>query len=49
MDVKEVRSRLPHRYPFLMVDKIIYMDNNSVVGVKNLTYNELFFLGTFSG
>lgn len=47
MDVKEVRSRLPHRYPFLMVDKIIHMDDNSVVGVKNLTYNETFFQGHF--
>ncbi len=47
MDVKEVRSRLPHRYPFLFVDKIIYMDDNSVVGVKNLTFNETFFQGHF--
>ena len=47
MDVKEVRLRLPHRYPFLMVDKIIHMDDNSVVCVKNLTYNETFFQGHF--
>jgi len=47
MDVKEVRSRLPHRYPFLLVDKIIHMNDHSVVGVKNLTYNEFFFQGHF--
>ncbi len=47
MDVLEVRRRLPHRYPFLLVDKILYMDDESVVGLKNLTYDELFFQGHF--
>lgn len=47
MDISEVRSKLPHRYPFLLVDKIIYMDDHSVIGIKNLTYNELFFQGHF--
>ncbi len=47
LDVVEVRKRLPHRYPFLLVDKIISMDEESVVGVKNLTYDELFFQGHF--
>jgi UDP-3-O-[3-hydroxymyristoyl] N-acetylglucosamine deacetylase/3-hydroxyacyl-[acyl-carrier-protein] dehydratase len=47
MDVLEVRKRLPHRYPFLLVDKILSMDEDSVVGLKNLTYDELFFQGHF--
>ncbi|MCE3280009.1 MAG: 3-hydroxyacyl-(acyl-carrier-protein) dehydratase [Bacteroidetes bacterium] len=38
---------LPHRYPFLMVDKIIEMDNQGIVGVKNVTMNEPFFQGHF--
>ncbi len=46
-DVNEVRKRLPHRYPFLLVDKIIYLDEESVVGIKNLTFGELFFQGHF--
>ncbi len=46
-DVMDVRKRLPHRYPFLMVDKIIHLDEDSVVGLKNLTYDELFFQGHF--
>ncbi len=43
----EVRKILPHRYPFLMVDKIIYTDDTSVVGIKNTTVNEEFFQGHF--
>ena len=38
---------LPHRYPFLLVDKIIDMDDKSVIGIKNVTMNENFFLGHF--
>jgi UDP-3-O-[3-hydroxymyristoyl] N-acetylglucosamine deacetylase/3-hydroxyacyl-[acyl-carrier-protein] dehydratase len=38
---------LPHRYPFLLVDKIIDMDEKSVIGIKNVTNNENFFLGHF--
>lgn len=43
----EVRELLPHRYPFLMVDKVIYTDETSVVGIKNTTVNEAFFQGHF--
>ncbi len=43
----EVRKILPHRYPFLLVDKIIYKDDTSVVGIKNTTVNEGFFQGHF--
>ncbi|NOY37983.1 MAG: bifunctional UDP-3-O-[3-hydroxymyristoyl] N-acetylglucosamine deacetylase/3-hydroxyacyl-ACP dehydratase [Chlorobi bacterium] len=47
MDVLEIRRRLPHRYPFLLVDKIIKLDEEGIVGIKNLTYNEQFFQGHF--
>jgi len=43
----EIRKRLPHRYPFLLVDKIIALDETTVVGVKNVTYDEPFFQGHF--
>jgi len=38
---------LPHRYPFLLVDRILEMDATHIVGIKNVTYNEPFFLGHF--
>ncbi len=47
MDTMKIRKILPHRYPFLMVDKIIHLDDRSVIGIKNLTCNELFFQGHF--
>ncbi len=47
LDINEVKKRLPHRYPFLMVDKIIHLDERSVVGIKNVTTNEPFFTGHF--
>ncbi len=40
---------LPHRYPFLLVDKIIELSDNHVVGIKNVTFNEQFFQGHFPG
>jgi len=47
LDTNEVKKRLPHRYPFLLVDKVIHMDEKSVVGIKNVTMNEPFFTGHF--
>ncbi len=47
IDINEVKRRLPHRYPFLMVDKVIRLDEKSVVGIKNVTTNEPFFTGHF--
>lgn len=47
LDVLEVSRRLPHRYPFLLVDKIIELSPNYVVGIKNVTMNEAFFQGHF--
>jgi beta-hydroxyacyl-ACP dehydratase FabZ len=47
LDIKEIRDILPHRYPFLLVDRILEMDSEHVVGVKNVTANEPFFTGHF--
>lgn len=47
---KEIQKILPHRYPFLLVDKIIELDEGkSITGVKNVTANEPFFQGHFPG
>lgn len=46
-NVEQIKKMLPHRYPFLLVDKIVQQDESCVVGVKNLTYNETFFQGHF--
>jgi len=48
-DVRWVMERLPHRYPFLLVDKVIHESEDRVVAVKNLTFNEEFFQGHFPG
>ncbi len=48
-DIEDIRRMLPHRYPFLLVDKIVEMNENSIVGVKNITFNELLFQGHFPG
>jgi UDP-3-O-[3-hydroxymyristoyl] N-acetylglucosamine deacetylase/3-hydroxyacyl-[acyl-carrier-protein] dehydratase len=45
--LEDIKKRLPHRYPFLMVDKIISIDQSTVVGIKNVTFNEPFFQGHF--
>ena len=49
MDVQEIESMLPHRYPFLMVDKVIHISENLIIAVKNVTYNEPYFSGHFPG
>lgn len=45
--IEDIKRKLPHRAPFLLVDKIISIDENKIVGIKNVTYNEPFFLGHF--
>lgn len=47
MDVKRIRELLPHRYPMQLVDKVIALGANSIVGVKNVTSDEPFFQGHF--
>ncbi len=47
--VVDIQKTLPHRNPFLFVDKILDMNESQVVGVKNVTMNENFFVGHFPG
>lgn len=50
LDITDILSILPHRYPFLLVDKIIEMERGKrIVGLKNVTMNEGFFQGHFPG
>jgi UDP-3-O-[3-hydroxymyristoyl] N-acetylglucosamine deacetylase/3-hydroxyacyl-[acyl-carrier-protein] dehydratase len=50
LDIRRIQKILPHRYPFLLVDKIIEIDgDHSIKGIKNVTYNEHFFQGHFPG
>jgi 3-hydroxyacyl-[acyl-carrier-protein] dehydratase len=50
VDIVRILKLLPHRYPFLLVDKIVDMDGDaSAVGIKNVTINEPFFQGHFPG
>ncbi|MBN2273338.1 MAG: bifunctional UDP-3-O-[3-hydroxymyristoyl] N-acetylglucosamine deacetylase/3-hydroxyacyl-ACP dehydratase [Bacteroidales bacterium] len=46
-DVNEIMRRLPHRHPFLLVDKITHLDEWVVTGIKNVTMNEAFFVGHY--
>lgn len=46
-DINKIKELLPHRYPFLMVDKIIEIGRKHIVGIKNITVNEPFFTGHF--
>jgi UDP-3-O-[3-hydroxymyristoyl] N-acetylglucosamine deacetylase / 3-hydroxyacyl-[acyl-carrier-protein] dehydratase len=48
-DVNAIQKILPHRYPFLLVDKIISFSDKNIEGVKNVTINEPFFVGHFEG
>ena len=48
MDIQQIMDYLPHRYPFLLIDKIIELNpGKDIVGIKNVTYNEPFFGGHF--
>ena len=51
LDILEIMKRIPHRYPFLLVDRILEMDreNQTIKGKKNVTMNEEFFNGHFPG
>jgi 3-hydroxyacyl-[acyl-carrier-protein] dehydratase len=50
LDILEIQALLPHRYPFLLVDRIIEVDTaKRIVGIKNVTANEQFFQGHFPG
>ncbi|MGN6647032.1 MAG: bifunctional UDP-3-O-[3-hydroxymyristoyl] N-acetylglucosamine deacetylase/3-hydroxyacyl-ACP dehydratase [Cytophaga sp.] len=49
LDVNQIYKILPHRYPFKLVDKVVHLDENMIIGVKNVTINEPFFEGHFPG
>jgi len=50
LDIRKIQRILPHRYPFLLVDKVIEIDGDHMIkGIKNVTFNELFFQGHFPG
>ncbi len=51
LDIKQIAQILPHRYPFLLVDRILHLDlqENHIIGQKNVTVNEQFFQGHFPG
>lgn len=48
-DITQILKSLPHKFPFLLVDKIIEMSETKIVGIKNVTFNEHFFQGHFPG
>jgi len=48
-DINKIEKMLPHRYPFLLVDKVMSISSDGIVGVKNITMNENFFQGHFPG
>jgi 3-hydroxyacyl-[acyl-carrier-protein] dehydratase len=47
LDINEIRRILPHRYPMLLVDRIVEIEPERIVGIKNVTHNEAFFQGHF--
>ena len=49
LDINQIKNIMPHRYPFLLIDKIIEMSKTEIVGIKNVTFNEPFFQGHFPG
>ena len=49
IDVREIMKILPHRYPFLLVDRVLEINETSIRAIKNVTFNEQFFQGHFPG
>ncbi|MBD1372174.1 3-hydroxyacyl-ACP dehydratase FabZ [Hazenella sp. IB182357] len=48
LDIQQIQKVIPHRYPFLLIDRILELDpGKKVIGIKNVTYNEPFFVGHF--
>ena len=47
LNIEEIKSLIPHRYPFLLIDKLLIYSGESAVGIKNVTFNENFFQGHF--
>ena len=49
MEIEEIKKYIPHRYPFLFVDRVIDIQENGLTAIKNVTENEYFFQGHFPG
>lgn len=49
LDINQISAMLPHRYPFLLVDRVLEINDDSIVGSKNVTFNEPYFQGHFPG
>lgn len=49
MEVEEIKKLIPHRYPFLLVDRVLEIEEDRIVSIKNVTVNEEFFNGHFPG
>ena len=49
LDINAIMKIMPHRYPFLLIDRILSLEENRVIGIKNVTINEPFFVGHFPG
>ena len=49
LDIQQIMKILPHRYPFLLVDRVLELSETHAVGVKNVTFNEPYFMGHFPG
>lgn len=50
IDIENIQKMIPHRYPFLLIDKVIdLVPNKSAIGIKNVTFNEPHFVGHFPG
>jgi len=49
LDIRAIEEILPHRYPFLLIDRIIELEDERIVGLKNVTVNEPYFTGHFPG
>lgn len=49
LDIKDIKNLIPHRYPFLLVDRVLEVEEDRIVSIKNVTVNEEFFNGHFPG
>ena len=49
LDINQISAMLPHRYPFLLVDRVLEINEDSIIGTKNVTFNEPYFQGHFPG
>ena len=48
-DIRQIMERIPHRYPFLLIDRVVSIEDRKMVAIKNVTFNEPFFNGHFPG